>query len=195
MELETKQDSISLATTLLLNLNRKEIQQCIDSGLYQNFDSIVIGSNVDTALESSGLKTVAGTIVHSTYFVVSDKIIHPVHYYEGRSHGLYDVANYFMLPSWIAIPNQSPYDPTLFVSSSCESMEAMQRISMIPKFKVDDRLKDVTRDSFLDNVNQDGFNFEYAGVLQHSTTGYHHLVFAFSKNKPKTCCPGCRAEN
>lgn len=194
MEIDTKQDSISLATTLLLNLNRKEIQKCIDSGLYQDFDCIVIGSNVDTALKSSGLKTVAGTIVHSTYFAVSDKITHPVHYYEGRSHGLYDVANYFMLPSWIAIPHQSPYDPTLFVNSSCEAMEAMQRISLIPKFKIDDRLKDVTRDSFLDNVNQDGFNFEYAGVMQHST-GYHHLVFAFSKNKPKTCCPGCRAEN
>jgi hypothetical protein len=194
-QLDIKRDSVSLATSLLLNLNRPEIQKCIDSGLYENFDCIVIGSNVDTALKSSRIKTIAGAIVHSTYFVVSEPILNPVHYYSGCSYNLYDVANYFMVPYWIACPVQSPYDPTLFITSTSETTEALLRTGMIPNYKIDDRMKDITRDLFVGYVNQDGFNFEYAGFIQHRTSGYYHLVFAFSKNKPKTCCHGCRASN
>lgn len=184
-QLDIKRDSVSLATLLLLDLNRTEIQKCIDSRLYENFDCILIGSNVDSALNPLGIKTESGIVVHSTYFAISEPLL-PASIYPKFPHTVRKMADHFIVPAWIACLKSPDYDSTLMVPRYSSSLVG-QGISK--------PLQDVTVDYFTAVCNQDGFHYEYSGVMQHATTGFFHLVFAFSKNKPKTCCPGCRAEN
>lgn len=182
MELTTKQDSVALATLLLLNLNRTEIQRCINSRLYENFDCLILGSNVDMALNPLNIKTESGTVVNSTYFAASEPLIQACKFPK-FPNTLRKMSDHFLVPGWIAYQTQNDYD----------SLMVPRYSSSLVEHSAPGNLQDVTIDYFTSVCNQDGFHYEYSGVMQHATTGFFHLVFAFSKNKPKTCCPGCRA--